>query len=621
MATQPGTNPGPDATFAARLAAARAAVTELAVSAEQLADVPDDDVAGVMGELTTMGGQLDGLRVAVTGVVRRRGLYRRRGAADVAGWLRGDARTADAAASLSRLASMSGQLPQLTALLRDGAVSLAQAGTACWQIAQLPSVVTRPDTADPGTPDPDPDPDSEPGAGQDRDEEDAWAGLWRSGDLHAAADDLFAKFLPGMDAAQLRVLGAHLREAADAQDRARDDYNDYAARSLRVSRTLGGTAQLSGHLHPEAAEQVLAAFEELGAKTGPDDTRTKPQRWADALAYLTGLTYPAGPAPASPGPHEAPASAGPDAAATTGPAARDAADAPGPADGPGQPWPGGPAGAPADSEPDDDEPSPDGGHGHTHSASPGDPQPVTGTAPAEPAPAEPAPAEPAPAEPAPAAPGPAAPAGLRRPRVIVTVPLSTLLGAPLAPGAVLGAGTPITAEAARRLSCDADIIRLITGQQPDPPGGPHTGPGPGQDWNATTQLTTLLAAAIAQLPRPLGGPSAALDIGRQSQSWTPRQRDALYAQYGGRCGRPGCTRRIDVLHHIIHWLFGGKTQTRNGAPLCLQDHWLVHEGGWQISKQPDGALIFIPPPPGWQPGTLYRRGKPIPETSTHPHAA
>jgi hypothetical protein len=49
------------------------------------------------------------------------------------------------------------------------------------------------------------------------------------------------------------------------------------------------------------------------------------------------------------------------------------------------------------------------------------------------------------------------PTGLRRPRVIVTVPLSTLLGNPLAPGAVLGAGTPITGEAARRLAC-AEIV-------------------------------------------------------------------------------------------------------------------------------------------------------------------
>ncbi len=197
------------------------------------------------------------------------------------------------------------------------------------------------------------------------------------------------------------------------------------------------------------------------------------------------------------------------------------------------------------------------------------------------------------------------------------MPWPTLLGQPLAPGAVLGAGTPITAEAARRLCCDAEIVRLITNQEPDLPGGPDTGAGR----DATAQLTALLAGAIAQLPRPLGGPSAALDIGRKSQSWTPRQRDTLYAQYGGRCGRPGCSRPIDVLHHIVHWLYGGRTQTINGAPLCLYDHWLVHEGGWRVTKQPDGALAFIPPPPGWRPGAIYRRGKPVAESRPDSNAA
>ena len=71
--------------FGTRLAAARAAVADLTAAAGQLGDVADGDVAGIMGELTTMVGQLDGLRVAVTGLVRERGLYRLRGASNVAG--------------------------------------------------------------------------------------------------------------------------------------------------------------------------------------------------------------------------------------------------------------------------------------------------------------------------------------------------------------------------------------------------------------------------------------------------------------------------------------------------------------------------------------------------------
>jgi hypothetical protein len=182
---------------------------------------------------------------------------------------------------------------------------------------------------------------------------------------------------------------------------------------------------------------------------------------------------------------------------------------------------------------------------------------------------------------------------------------------------VLGAGIPITAEAARRLSCDAEIVRVITALAPDVPAG--RGGYPGLD--ATAQLTSLLAGAIAQLPRPLGGPSAVLDIGRKSPGWTPRQRDALHAQYGGRCGRDGCTHPIDVIHHVIHWIIGGRTCITNGMPLCRYDHWLVHEGGWRVITDSSGRFTFIPPPPGWRPGTIYRRGKPLAETTTGPTAA
>ena len=371
--------------------------------------------------------------------------------------------------------------------------------------------------------------------------------------MHAAADELFGRFLPRLDSDRLRALGAHLRETADRQERMGEDYDAHARRCLRLSRGFGGIGELSGRLHPEAAEQVLAAFDELGAKAGPDDTRTKAQRWADVLVYLTGLaglTAPGDPEPGRPEPAS-------------------------PADG----------GAPADA--DDDRPCPDGGHGHGGPAGTGGAQ---------------------------AGAGKVVPMGLRRPRVIVTVPLSSLLGQPLAPGAVLGAGTPITAEAARRLSCDAEIVRLITSTPHGPPGSQMTPPGP----EATGQLTELLARAVAELPRPLGGPSAALDIGRKSQSWTPRQRDALHALYGGRCGAPGCGSAIDVIHHIVHWVHGGLTKISNGAPFCRYHHWLVHEGGWQISRSPDGTLAFVPPAPGWRPGTVFRRGKPLPDTAPQP---
>jgi hypothetical protein len=582
-----------NASFAARLTLARTAVGELAAAADRLGDVADDDLAAVMAELTTLVGQLDGLRVAVTAQVRDRGVFRRQGASSVAGWLRADVRTADVAWSLSRLAARAAELPKITGLLAQGSASLAQAGAACWQVTHLPDVPRRPGEADGQGARLDPAPGDDP-----------WAGLWCHGDVHAAADELFAGYMPRLDGAGLRVLGAHLREAADAQERAGEDYDAFAQRTLRLSRSLGGVGELSGRLHPEAAEQVLAAFEQLGVRAGPEDPRTKAQRWADVLVYLTGLaelTSPVGRPGGDTGNATAARAAGPTS---------------------------------ADAEPDDDQPSPVGGHGHDgRSRTDGDTSGSTGNAPGR--------ARPTGLTALADEPGVVVPPGLRRPRVIVTVPLSTLLGQSLSPGAVLGAGTPITGEAARRLACDADLVRLITGPtgwgfgpsgvDPGPPAnlGPPANPGPagrgpspprgeraaGARWDATGRLTETLAGVIGVLPWPLGGPSAVLDIGRRSQSWTPRQRDALYAQHGGRCAAPGCQRGIDVLHHIVHWAQGGRTTVTNGAPFCNFHHWLVHEGGWRVAKDPAGCLVLTAPPPGWRPGTIYRRGKPLPETA------
>ena len=434
-----------------------------------------------------------------------------------------------------------------------------------------------------------------------------------AGDVHAAADELFSAFLPSLDANQLRQLGAHLREAANAQESAGDDHDDYARRGLRISARWVAPARSAAGLHAEAAEQVIAAFEELGAKTGPDDKRTKAQRWADVLARLT-------------------------------------ATAPDPAAPPGTPDSAGPATASdqaaAMADPDDDEPCNADAHtGHEHSGAGHDPDadrqgegrdPNAGhdhqgqdhdwrgtdehgaTGPGdrsadrrEADDADPggiADLRPAALGPAAAGPSAAVPAAYRRPRVIVTVQLSTLLGRPLSPAGSLGSGTPLTAEAARRLACDAEIIRLIT----EPAGLPDGG----RDGDATARLTKLMAAAIAQ--PPLASPSAVLDIGRKSPGWTPRQRDALFAQYGGHCSAPRCGGPIDVIHHIIHWLYGGKTRILNGAPFCLHHHWLVHEGGWRVRKLRDGTIAFSPPPPGWRPGTIYRRGKPVTERAGPP---
>jgi hypothetical protein len=580
-----GWPPRPAGELDGLLDAAGTAVGQLADDAD-LAWMADGDAAAVMGSLTTLIARLDGLRVEVARTVRDREICGLRGVRNLTSWLRADPRLADDAWKICRLAAMTPELPKIAGLLADGTVSLAQAGTACWQISQLPGLPHSPDhidaPAEPGAPAADNDGDT----GQEGEQSagDAWAGLWRAGNVHAAADELFSTFMPGMDGVQLRQMGAHLREAADTQERADQDYDDYAHRGLRISRSLAGAGEITGRLHAEAAEQVIAAFEELGGKTGPDDKRTKAQRWADALARLTATTPDLLPGPSGP-------------ADTTARATDPEDDQPCDAD----PHTGHDHGGEGHDSPAGHD---HGGEGHDSPAghdhgdeghdSPG--HDLSGERHGGNSRAE--------------STGGRVPAAYRRPRVIVTVPLSTLLGQPLAPGAILGPGTPLTAEAARRLACDAETIRLITA-----PGNPLNG---GRRGDATARLTELIAAAIAQLPPPLGGPSAVLDIGRKSPGWTPRQRDALYAQYGGHCSTPRCTGPIDVIHHIVHWIHGGLTRIINGAPFCSHHHWLVHEGGWRVKRQRDGTITLYPPPPGWRPGTIYRRGKPVAERASPP---
>jgi hypothetical protein len=680
-AASPASGPiaSPALGLAALLEAADAAVGCLADGAD-LRDMADRDAAAVMGTLTTLVGRLDALRVGVARAVRIRDIAGLRGTRTLAGWLRADARLADDAWKIQRLATMGPHLPRITALLSSGTVSLAQAATACWQISQLPHLPVPPATAEPtgrsadsadaegtadpqhGTPDPSKDDrpdgtdggheadhdgqgscsdgscsdgsgssgdgpgspgDGPPGTGTDpahpagQGAEDAWAGLWRAGDVHAAADELFAAFLPGLDGSQLRQLGAHLREAASPEQRAREDRDDYAARSLRITRSFGGNGEISGRLHPEAAEQVIAAFEELAARTGPDDKRTKAQRWADALARLTATTPDLHPAPAAT--PDSASQADPPDAQPVGDRGDEDDDQPGEAD----PGTGHDHHAEADRRTASDGTADGTAHdGTAHDGTAHDGTAHDGTAhdgTAHDGTAHDGTADGGTADSASDRDGSAdphgglsgtVPAGYRRPRVIVTVPLPTLLGQPLSPGATLGHGTPLTAETARRLACDAEVIRLITSPHP-----PDTGPGQdataGQD--GTAQLTARLAAALAQLPPPLATPSAVLDIGRKSPGWTPRQRDALYAQYGGHCSAPRCSGRIDVIHHIRHWLYGGKTQIINGCPFCDYHHWLVHEGGWFARRLPDGTITLHRQPPGWRLGTIYRRGQPVTE--------
>ena len=112
-------------------------------------------------------------------------------------------------------------------------------------------------------------------------------------------------------------------------------------------------------------------------------------------------------------------------------------------------------------------------------------------------------------------------------------------------------GSALAAQTARRLSCDASVVKIIEDD--------------------------------AGLP---------LNVGRKTRSIAPAIRRALRSRDQG-YRFPGCThtRFLDG-HHVRHWADGGETKLSNLVTLCRFHHRQVHEGGVAVQFLDDGALRF-----------------------------
>jgi 5-methylcytosine-specific restriction endonuclease McrA len=97
-----------------------------------------------------------------------------------------------------------------------------------------------------------------------------------------------------------------------------------------------------------------------------------------------------------------------------------------------------------------------------------------------------------------------------------------------------------------------------------------------------------------------------VEIGARTRAIPPALRRALQHRDRG-CRFPGCGIRIGQGHHINHWSRGGPTTLSNLALLCRRHHRAVHEEGFQVAREPDGALRFRRPD-----------GRPLPEVPASP---
>jgi Domain of unknown function (DUF222)/HNH endonuclease len=121
----------------------------------------------------------------------------------------------------------------------------------------------------------------------------------------------------------------------------------------------------------------------------------------------------------------------------------------------------------------------------------------------------------------------------------------------------------VSAEAARRLSCDAGVIEVVESEHGTP-----------------------------------------LSVGRKRRTIAGSLKRALYKR-DTTCTYPGCTHRIFLEgHHIKHWADGGETSLENTALLCSLHHRYVHEYRYTLElgedqrprfRDPHGRLVAAVP--------------------------
>jgi hypothetical protein len=107
-------------------------------------------------------------------------------------------------------------------------------------------------------------------------------------------------------------------------------------------------------------------------------------------------------------------------------------------------------------------------------------------------------------------------------------------------------GTRVSAETARRIACDAGVVRVR------------------------------------------GSRGGRREVEGKRRSIPPRLRRALQIRDQG-CRFPGCGCRFTQGHHLHHWEDGGPTRLSNLVSLCARHHRLMHEGGFSVRMDPTGS--------------------------------
>jgi hypothetical protein len=125
------------------------------------------------------------------------------------------------------------------------------------------------------------------------------------------------------------------------------------------------------------------------------------------------------------------------------------------------------------------------------------------------------------------------------------------------------------------------------------------------------------SALAPETARRLACDASVVRDGRKSRTIPPALRRALRARDGG-CRFPGCeNRRFVDAHHVRHWAHGGETTLDNLLLLCRRHHRLVHEGGYKVDADGrfsypwGGELEPVPRLPSGHLDDLLERNRPL----------
>jgi hypothetical protein len=150
----------------------------------------------------------------------------------------------------------------------------------------------------------------------------------------------------------------------------------------------------------------------------------------------------------------------------------------------------------------------------------------------------------------------------------------------------------------------AQLDGLVSGR-----GGSEIEEGPAIHPEITRRLLCDARVQV-MIENEAGEPVGVGRMSREPPVWMMRQ----LRHRDQECRFPGCgARQFTQAHHIVWWKNGGRTDLDNLLLVCTFHHKLVHEYGWAVRRESDGAAAWFLPD-----GTRYRAGPAPPRQTVEP---